>query len=697
MPSSNVWHEPIFHARFQARVEPVSWPALLVGLYRGDVTDLPAAQLHQRPQIVLHAAIWLGAAMRHGVDPSDVDALRDLIVSELGENAGRLAASPSEIAFYQPAIRGEAAYDTWNTKTIDSVDAYFGAVGHETKGFPVEDAVTPEHAIFAHIAGTQRIFVKDNPNSALWGLPIVTPLDASGSIGFEVRALADAYAHIDPSTAWKPKPSFADHMVWARTWDLKASPLMPSDVGWPFVDTARPTRIVVDDDGKIGFRQLSTTARQVAPGAADSASAEAHPGCAYENGVPFRLTKRGFNPRVAHALLFGHSTPKTDNVARPWIVNNLPEGTKAIRLSGVAYDQGKTIGVVDETVDFAHIERERGSGSATLVRKQGREADALMRRASEAHVAAIAKTRSVLSRALAVLYRSADRENVAVGERIKAVCRDFDGRVRRASLENTFDVIAEGASAQEIKVRAAELCTRMAHHVFEDALTSESLITEAHALAAANAANAFRGGLRTQLWHGIEDKMPVLPDEPAALVRRSHAFVNAVAAALDNERAKQLRGNGATATGFPAFTTLLAEAGAPDDWLNHRATMRGLQTLCVSMAYIPPPTASDEQWDNLPPLGAVLAQHRYPEARLATLMRARDDTLHKMVTEIRNYLEPRISRVDWRDIGVLLLADARDDTAALDHARRKIAQTFAKTAAQNQPSGERNASAQTAA
>jgi len=683
-----VFRTKTFSSQVQHGIELLDWPQLLAGLWRGEVRDLPAVQIHQRPAVVLHTAIWLAVALKHGADPADADALRELFESALGPDAGRLTAPPDEVAFYQPAIRNAPRNATWNPTSIARIDAYFGRVLHETKGVARSGGIRAEHAIYALIGGAQRIFVKDNPNSALWGLPVITPVSADGGIGFEVAALAHAYAESAPRD-WKAQPGVADHIVWARAWDLAASPLMPDAVGWPFVDAARPTRITVDGADRIGFHQLATTARMLAPNPADAAAE--HPGCATEDGVPFRLTKRGYHARVLHAMLFGHPTSKSKNIAPPPILRRLPEATAGLRVGAVAYDQGKTIGVVDHTIAFAAPPK-GGGGLAGALARRYRDQAGVVRSVSERYLDRIATTRRyVLGPALATLYRAhaAGRggraDDATVTARIQGARERFDARVGPESVTEALRLIAEAPDDAEIRAAANRLCARHAWGVFDAARTGESGVSEARALAAAEATEQFKALLRRNL--EIDPSEVVMTEEaegPPALARRVAGVVDGMADELAREpnqdTAKQLRAN-RTADSLPlAFWYCLDAGGAPPEWLDDRDTVAALHTLAVGMAHISHLGRAAREAEKTLPLGMLLARAGYPEQRVDRLLQARGDTLRQLAVEVRHFLDPFTTRVDWRDPGILLVADARGDARALDHARRRIAQHYVRTA-----------------
>jgi len=682
----NLFTDPAFRAETDTGTPILTWPGLLAALWRREVRDLPALQIHQRPAVILHAAIWLGAAAKHGADPSDPDKLHTLFADALGEQAGRLAAGPDEIAFYQPAIANPPKGSTWNPTSIDRVDAYFGRVLHETKGVASTASITAEHAVYALLGGQQRIFVKDNPASPLWGLPLITPIDAQARLGFEVRALADAYAASRPE-GWKTDPGFADHIAWARTWDLTASPLMPDALGWPYVDAARPTRIAVDDAGRIGFRQLATTARLVADGPADAMAD--HPGCTREGGAAFRLTKRGYSPRVAHSLLFEHPTSKSSAIQAPPILAQLPADTAGLRIRAVAYDQGKTIGVADDTIPFTAAPPPQATSFAAALARTYREETSVIRSVSQILLERQSTTRrSVLGPALATLFRPhasqqdqrpADDETVRA--RVDAVRERFDARVGPATLTTGLALIAREPQPSDADIRDAanDLCVAHARTVFFEAVRGESGVSEARALAAAEAAEQFSALLRKNLdADPSEASMPDAHDAPSDLDNRARAAVDAAADELDVETAKQLRATPTTEAVPLAFWRLFAGGPVPDAWLEDAETVDALHTLAVSMAHIPHISRAARDEERSLPLGMMLARAGYPNDRADRFLQARGDTLRQLVVEIRNFLDTQTTRLDWRDLAVLLVADAQDDTEALDRGRRAVARAYVR-------------------
>jgi hypothetical protein len=343
----NVFVDPMFTARLSGgAVRRLSWAGLLAAAEDGSLLDLVRLQAHQRPRVVLELAVWLHLLRRFsGVRPLTAEAALAALGREGALEAGALLPEEGEPGFAQPVVSG-AERGSWMDKPLGLVDTLFTGVGHEAKG-PFDRAATAEDVVFALLSGGQKIFVKDNPDSLRWGLPVVVPVDATGGLGFGVRALADAYdaAAGTVGAAWAASRRLDDHVLWLRPWSLApdAVPLGQGEIAWPFLDVGRPIRLSAGRGGRPVARQFPTMRRMVAP---DLAAMLADPAVPMQRtGKPFRLVMRRPDHRFLHAALFGR-----DDVDPALIALDLPPGTCALRVGAVGFETGKTRGVLDVSV-----------------------------------------------------------------------------------------------------------------------------------------------------------------------------------------------------------------------------------------------------------------------------------------------------------------------------------------------------------
>jgi CRISPR system Cascade subunit CasB len=105
----------------------------------------------------------------------------------------------------------------------------------------------------------------------------------------------------------------------------------------------------------------------------------------------------------------------------------------------------------------------------------------------------------------------------------------------------------------------------------------------------------------------------------------------------------------------------------PENWERHRAAW---QTLTAAMAL-----SSNHGNPHNPkrPLGRVLAEQGYSEARLERLLAAEGDTLNTLLLRAARFLAAKGEAVDWAD-GARLLLTVSDD--GREQIRREIAGDF---------------------
>jgi CRISPR system Cascade subunit CasB len=109
----------------------------------------------------------------------------------------------------------------------------------------------------------------------------------------------------------------------------------------------------------------------------------------------------------------------------------------------------------------------------------------------------------------------------------------------------------------------------------------------------------------------------------------------------------------------------LAFSHLPEQWERQRSAW---QTLVAGVAIM---CAAPRPHDSGRPLGKVLAEHRYSEARLERLLAAEGDTLHTLLLRAARFLAAKKESVDWTDFARLTLITTNDDQH--EKIRREIA------------------------
>lgn len=103
----------------------------------------------------------------------------------------------------------------------------------------------------------------------------------------------------------------------------------------------------------------------------------------------------------------------------------------------------------------------------------------------------------------------------------------------------------------------------------------------------------------------------------------------------------------------------------PEDWEYQRQAWQAIATgMALSSGHGNPHSRGH-------PLGRVLAEHRYSEARLERLLAAEGDTLNTLLLRAARFLAAKKEPVDWTDCARLLLASG--DDGKREQIRRKIA------------------------
>ncbi|HEV7371404.1 hypothetical protein [Arenibaculum sp.] len=644
----NVFADPLFSVRTPGgTISRLSWAGLLAAAEDGSLHDLVRLQAHQRPRVVLELAVWLHLLRRFsGVRPLTVPAALAALRREGALGAGALIPEEDEPGFAQPVVSG-AERGSWMEKPLGLVDTLFTGVGHEAKG-PVDRVAAPEDVVFALLSGGQKIFVKDNPDSLRWGVPVVVPVDATGGLAFGVRALADAYdaAGLPADAPWARSRHLSDHVLWLRPLSLApgAAPLGPGEVAWPFLDVARPIRLAPGPDGRPVAHQFPTMRRMVAP---ELAAMLADPGVPMQRGSkPFRLVMRRPDHRFLHAVLFGR-----EDVDPAPIALAPPPGTRALRIGAVAFETGKTRGVLDLSIRVptpVGPPGAAGEASRLALRLVGQVARGALRPALRRLLQPRAQDR----------LRPLESGGV-VGRRIDAAVRRFEDAVTRRSLEWVFEAAA-------------------------DPDPEASLVPE------------LKRDLAAAAWSGFDEEIaggdPARPDAQLALARARLDLAALLGSALDLDAdlpSADGAGDGAAARVADAlgeamrrdpdlrgmdpdrpplaYWSLLAGPAVPSGWAEAEALQPAWRAVLSAFAAVPHRPGARCA-------GRALAEAGFGTARLSGLLEARGPLLLAAFAQAWRFLAAAgTPAVDWGNAFALLAADASGDREGERRARARLA------------------------
>jgi len=318
----------------------------------GILTDLPGMRPHQRGQVVTGMAIITHLTRRYSgkrsVSAQDVisvfEGLPPLPLYPVDGEPGFM-----QMAFKKGAVPKEASWQ--------ELDPLFFGIGHVGKA-SYEESPDHESILFSLMATGDRRYVKGNPNGPRWGMLTVLP-SVDGSIGSEIRVLADAYdaalgAGRTGGHPWKKARKPSDHMPFLLPPDRV---LTHSDMAWPPLDSFRPVRAA---RGNGPARALIVTSDPRCTKALTN-SGVADPHVALSKKGYMRAYGRPMDHRHVHAALFGTlSAPKATKkkpakpkveIERAAIMDGslLSADAAYVRVCGTGTDNGKTLGFREQT------------------------------------------------------------------------------------------------------------------------------------------------------------------------------------------------------------------------------------------------------------------------------------------------------------------------------------------------------------
>ena len=155
-------------------------------------------------------------------------------------------------------------------------------------------------------------------------------------------------------------------------------------------------------------------------------------------------------------------------------------------------------------------------------------------------------------------------------------------------------------------------------------------------------------------------------DTAIPLSQRVHATLHEMDAHLTPDNRARLRSAG-TALPLDAYVAL---ATVPASETDNPATMSVWQTVVRALGSIR---------HGGPPIGAVLAETDYPEARINALLTAQGETLIGLIAEVVRWVVAHdVSRASLTDLVTLGLTDALGEAPAHQQSVQRIALTFTR-------------------
>jgi hypothetical protein len=639
--------DPIFSTRTYDGTLPGGLFDLLSRVSDGALIDLPAMQPHQRGPVVTALAIIMTTLSRHAPAPLTCAAEWGAAWrAQVGPDALRLIAPPTDTAFFQSAIPG-ADLAKGSSLTVAEVDALFVGQGHEVKALMT---AAPEQWAYALIASTWRQYGGlYRYGDARSGLLVVLPSDGR-TLASEVQTLARAYVDMPPGEVGREASptSAADHLLWTRPWPGRPHTL--AEVPHPFID-ARCVRLV-ETSKRIGAVDMLSHFSMVDTGTGDIAD----PHVPLLDGAPYKVVKkRSFDHRVEHAAIAG-----SDKVARPRILD-LTSGFRSVRISALGTDPpGKTNGYWESRYAITSARSGFRLGPPT-------RGDRVSDLSKPALAVLDTAGRSVLWPALTRLYgsgrksRESDQKTPRRRQTKDAQVAHGMERMRSYAGHRSLQLVLDLAPM----VPDAEAEQKAMHRLAADAVLAawtEASASCVEPLWAAEAESYLRNVIK-ELLGGIM----VRSDVPPALARQVYAVLGEIAAQVAPSDRAQLRSN---ALSEPPMAAWLALAATP------RRQADDPQCSAVWLTVI---QALGSLRQGGPPAGRRLAESEFPENRMSALLAATGPVLVDLIGEtVRWLLAKEVKKTDLSTLATLGVADALGDLEARTWAKRHIALDWAR-------------------
>jgi hypothetical protein len=311
--------------------------------HTGALIDLPGVRADQRAPVVTALAVISHLIMRYSPSvPASAEDWRDALAAQFGDCLTLVGGPDDKPQFFQPVIDMTLAQPF----TITEMDHLMPAMRHALK---IAADASPEDGLYALMASTWRHHGGVGHHAGARARLLTVLVGDGLTIGSEIVSLSAAYAAMRPRIVGSDaQPTrLLDHMLWAHPW-IDAQPL--AQVPYPFID-CRHIRLVAAHDGLLGAVVVSSTASRVDTATGDIE--EPHTPILSKGGVYKLVMKRTWSHRVQHASVAG-----SDEVTRPRILDLAPP-YRAVRISGVHQDQGKTLGYWEATYKIGSSRRIR--------------------------------------------------------------------------------------------------------------------------------------------------------------------------------------------------------------------------------------------------------------------------------------------------------------------------------------------------
>lgn len=625
--------DALIRTRTKAGASTVGLHEVLQFAHVGELHDLPGMRADQRAPVVTALAIISHLIRRYAaVPPSTADEWRRELQIQMGDALTLVGAPADRPQFLQPVLVGDA-----KPLSITEVDHLMPATGHVLKA---EHDASPEVALFALMTSTWRQYGGRGHYGGARARSLSVLVGDGETIGSEIVLLGAAYDNASPVVAGiETVPSeLLDHMLWARPW-LDDQSL--AQVPFPFID-CRMVRLVWATDGRVGAVSAPMSSARVNSGTGHID--DPHVPMDNAGGVFKLVMKRTWSHRVQLAALAGSA-----DVSRPRVLDLAPPFA-AVRISGVHEGQSKTGGYWEALYRI---------GSGRKVKLGPPVAGDRLSTLSQAALDTVSNAEKALFLPFVTAFDDRAKDAEPHLKRAQSRLRDILGP---ASVQVVLDLVDEPVDTEREQAALNSMAVAGMRTVW--AQISPTLTRDPIKRARATLA------LEDQFRRFFRDQTMTEAD-PTSLSARVHAVLHEIDAHLTPDNRARLRAAGRDLP-LAAYSAL---AAVPREWTDLPEAMAVWECAVRALGTV-------RQGGE--PLGAVLADTNYPEARITALLNASGDTLVSLVSEVVRWIVAHdVSRMSLTDLVVLGMTDALGDGAGHRAASSRIALGFARRARAN--------------
>lgn len=633
--------DAIFSVRLRSGVARSSLFGLLAAASSGRLVDLPAMAAYQRPAVVTVIAIIKHLLGRYSkADPESAQSLEEAWVELIGSESLRLTAPHDEVAFLQPATIEPVSH-----QSVQSADLLLPKVEHEVKQ---TWETTAERGLFALMGSMLRPNVKDHRTSTRTGMTaLLTSND--GTLGDEILHLSSAYDALFGGIDGRHK--MKDHMVWLERYSPGCPAIGLADIPLPFIDVGRAQRLVTAGPDTFQIWAVPNNSIRI-EATADPWIEDPHTPhvVTRTESKRYKLAAKAFDHRFEHAVMFG-AVREAEEIIRPRILSLTQY--KVVRLCAIGTDQGKTKGYREATF--------MASRGADLFSLDEPSPDDRPARLSKRALSTIDAGRKILSTALVELFKDIEKASDVDWTRTKPAEQLFRSSVSAQSVQFVFDALSKDEDITREQQALDQFVAGAVVSCFE--VASKAAFNP---LKSARAELRLRDGIHFQL-RGAN-----MRDDRSQpfLARQTFAILAEMTSHLSPDDRARLR---TMSLADPPLSFWKLLASVPEE--------QSEDANCISI-WRTVLRAAGRVRHSRAPLGRILRETDFPDARVSRLLAATGPSLPWLLDEVGRWLISHdVEHANLAELATLGLGDALNDHPARDWARRSIALQFVRDSA----------------